>query len=194
MMQDNAGTVRWVRLYAVLLRLYPRHFRAANAEAMQQAFRDALADGTLSRRSLFSLVFRDLLISVVKEHLVMWSESLARPALVFNALVLAGISTVLALALYAIPQQVLRQGLNDPQIQLSGDLAARLEQGTTAKEAVPADSVDMARSLAPFVIVYDDEGRPLASQATLDGGIPTPPQGYLTTCGSMAKSGSAGSR
>ncbi len=146
---------------------------------MQQAFCDALADGTLSRRILFLLILRDLMISIVKEHLVMWSESLARPALVFNALVLAGISTVLALALYSIPQQVLRQGLNDPQIQLADDLTARLEQGAAPAEAVPAGFVDMARSLAPFVIVYDEQGRPLASQALLNGAVPSPPQGVF---------------
>ena len=61
----------------------------------------------------------------------MLRETYARPALLFNAAVLAGISTILALALYSIPQQVLRQGLNDPQIQLAGDMAARLEQGAT---------------------------------------------------------------
>ena len=53
-------------------------------------------------------------------------ESLARPVLVFNALVLAGLSTVLAFALYAIPQQVLRQGLNDPQIAMATDMTAVL--------------------------------------------------------------------
>ncbi len=172
-------TSRLERMYAMALRLYPAHFRAAYAETMRQAFRDALRDRTLSRRLLIPLIVRDLIISLLKEHLAMMSESLARPALVFNALVLAGISTVLALALYAIPQQVLRQGLNDPQIQLADDLAARLEQGAAPADAVPAGSVDMARSLAPFVIVYDDQGRPLASQALLNGAIPAPPQGVF---------------
>lgn len=172
-------TSRLERMYSTALRLYPAHFRAAYAETMRQAFRDALRDRTLSRRLLIPLIVRDLIISLLKEHLAMMSESLARPALVFNALVLAGISTVLALALYAIPQQVLRQGLNDPQIQLADDLAARLEQGAAPADAVPAGSVDMARSLAPFVIVYDDQGRPLASQALLNGAIPAPPQGVF---------------
>jgi hypothetical protein len=166
-------------MYAVLLRFYPAHFRAAHGEAMQQTFRDALADQTLTRLTFLPLIVRDLMISIVKEHLAMLSASLTRPALVFNALVLAGISSVLALALYSIPQQVLRQGLNDPQIQLADDLTARLEQGTAPADAVPAGSVDMARSLAPFVIVYDDQGRPLASQALLNGAIPAPPEGVF---------------
>ena len=174
-----ADTRRLEALYGLALRLYPARFREAYAPAMQQAFLDALHDGTVARRVLLPLTVRDLLVSLTREHLAMLRESLARPALLFNAAVLAGISTVLALALYAIPQQVLRLGANDPQVQMAGDLAARLEQGASLAEAVPAASIDMARSLAPFVIVYDDQGRPLASQATLNGGIPAPPGGVF---------------
>ncbi|MFZ0744318.1 MAG: hypothetical protein WAM85_07915 [Terracidiphilus sp.] len=170
---------RMERVYASALRLYPARFREAYALAMRQAFRDALADSTLARQTFIPLVVWDLIVSIAKEHFAMLRESIARPALVFNALVLAGISTVLALALYAIPQQVLRQGLNDPQIQLAGDLVALLEKGVAPAEAVPAGQVDMARSLAPFVIAYDDQGRPLASQAMLNGGVPAPPAGVF---------------
>jgi hypothetical protein len=146
---------------------------------MRQTLRDALRDRSLSRRTLIPLVLRDLVTSLAKEHLAMLRDTFLRPALLFNAMVLAAISTVLALALYTIPQQVLRQGANDPQIQLAGDLAARLEQGVAPADAVPAGSVDIARSLSPFVIAYDDQGRPLASQAQLDGKTPVPPIGVF---------------
>jgi len=109
----------------------------------------------------------------------MLRDTFARPALVFNALILAVLATGLALALYAIPQQVLRQGANDPQIALAGDLVAKLEQGVAPAVAVPAAGLDMARSLTPFVIVYDDQGRPLASQAQVNGQTPAPPQGVF---------------
>jgi len=170
---------RLEQIYALSLRLYPGRFRVAHAQEMRQTFSDALRDSTLFRRTLIHLVLRDLAISLAKEHLAMLRDTYARPALVFNALVLAGLATVLALALYAIPQQVLRQGANDPQIQLAGDLVAKLEQGATPTEAVPAGSVDMARSLSPFVIAYDDFGHPLASQAQLDGSTPAPPVGVF---------------
>jgi len=146
---------------------------------MRQAFHDALADGSMPRSALLRLVIRDLIISIAREHFAMLRDTFTRPALVFNALVLSGISTVLALALYAIPQQVLRQGANDPQLQLAGDLAVRLEQGAAPAEAVPAGQVDMSRSLSPFVIVYDDQGRPVASQAQLNGATPAPPSGVF---------------
>jgi hypothetical protein len=173
------ATDRLERLYALATRLYPTPFREAYAPAMRQAFRDALRDDTQSHHTLIPLVLRDLAVSLTKEHLSMLRDTFSRPALLFNALVLAGISTVLALALYSIPQQVLRQGLNDPQLQLAGDLAARLEQGVPPQEAVPTGQVDMARSLSPFVIVYDDQGRPLASQAQLNGQTPAPPRGVF---------------
>jgi hypothetical protein len=83
------------------------------------------------------------------------------------------------LALYAIPQQVLRNGANDPQIQLATDAVAQLESGTPFSEAIPAANVDMARSLAPFLIAYDDQGKPLVSQAKLNGEIPVLPAGVF---------------
>jgi hypothetical protein len=147
---------------------------------MHQAFRDAFRDKSFPRRKLIPLVLRDLITSLFKEHIAMPRDSLTRPALVFNALVLAGIATGIALALYAIPQHLLRSGLNDPQIQLAGDTAARLERGVAPIDAVPAgQQIDMARSLSPFVIVYDGQGHPLASQGLLNGTIPAPPPGVF---------------
>lgn len=167
------------KLYAIALRLYPEPFRDSYAIPMRQAFRDALGDHTISRCSILNLIARDLIFSLIKEHLIMLRSTYARPALLFNAVVLAGIATGIALALYAIPQHVLRSGANDPQIQLATDAVARLEDGAIPSDAVPAGNVDMARSLAPFVIAYDDQGHPLASQAKLNGGIPAPPAGVF---------------
>jgi hypothetical protein len=175
------------KLYLFALRLYPQRLRAAYRLAMLQAFRDARRDASLPRRQLLSLIVVDLAKSLAKEHLTMIRDAFGRPALLFNAVVLAGISTVLALFLYAIPQQVLRLGANDPQIAMAGDAAARLETGQTPSEAVPAGSaVDMVRSLSPFVIAYDDAGSPIASQAQLNGQTPVPPRGvfdYVRTHG-----------
>jgi hypothetical protein len=167
-------------LYALALCLYPSPFYAAHHAAMEQTFRDALGDRSLSRPSLVVLVIRDLAESLVKEHLFMARASFPHTLLAFNALVLAAIATGIGLALYAIPQHVLRSGLDDPQIQLAGDLAARLERGDSFAAAVPsALPIDMNRSLAPFVIVYDDLGRVVAGQAVLNGIVPAPPAGVF---------------
>lgn len=165
--------------YARALQLYPAGFRAAYAGPMRQAFRDALSDGTLERGATLRLAARDLAVSLWRVHVTMAKETFVRPALVFNALVLADMATVLGLALCVIPQQVLRMGANDPQIQMATDLAAKLEAGTTAASAIPTGNVDMAWSLAPFVIVYDDAGRTVAGQVTLEGTIPAPPAGVF---------------
>jgi hypothetical protein len=166
-------------IYGLALRLYPARFAETYATAMQQSFRDAMQDRSLARRALIALVVRDLAASLFKENLAMLYETFGRPVLVYNALVLIALSTGLALALNTIPQQVLRQGANDPQIALAGDLAVRLESGVAPAAAIPADAVDMARSLSPFVIVYNDQGQPLASQAVLNGQTPTPPMGVF---------------
>lgn len=181
---------RIARLYALALRLYPSRFRAEYAEPMHRAFRDALADGAVTRRSLFAIVTRDIVTSLFKEHIAMLRTTYGRPALLFNAVILAGIATGVALALYAIPQQVLRTGADDPQIQMATDLAARLNQvGVTNglhQVALPTTVVDMAQSLSPFLIVYDDQGRALGSNAQLNGVTPVPPSGvfdYVRTHG-----------
>jgi len=188
MMQSPPRFERLERLYGLALCLYPPLFREVYGPSMLQAFRDALRDPTLSRRALIPVVLRDLFTSLAKEHLVMLRDTFSRPALLFNALVLAGISTGVAFALYSIPQQVLRQGANDPQIALATDMVSVLERGGLAEMlqagALPAMTggsarMDMAHSLSPFVIVYDDQGRPLASQAQLDGQTPAPPKGVF---------------
>jgi hypothetical protein len=123
--------------------------------------------------------------SLIKEYFAMVRDGYARPAIVFNALVLAGISTVLALFLYAIPQQVLRTGANDPQIEMATNLAARLDTygvtGGLQQGALRNDggTVDMERSLSPFLIVYNDKGQALESTAQLHGQTPTPPAGIF---------------
>jgi hypothetical protein len=179
---------RLERIYACALRLYPERFRRVFAAPMQQSFRDALSDASSARRAFLLLVLRDLVTSLAKEHLAMLRETFVRPALIFNAVVLSVLATGLALALYAIPQHVLRSGANDPQIAMATDMRANLERGGLSEMlqqgALPAliggsARLDIARSLSPFVIVYDDQGRPLASQAELDGQTPAPPRGVF---------------
>ncbi len=80
---------------------------------------------------------------------------------------------------YLTVQQSLRQGANDPQIQMAEDAAAALVQGQNAEALTPASTVDIAQSLAPFMIIYDDAGNVLASSASLHGATPNLPTGVL---------------
>ena len=94
-------------------------------------------------------------------------------------LIIAVVVSGLAGLLYTIVQQDLRSGANNPQIQMAEDVAARLTQGAQPRDLVPTESVDIATSLAPYIIVFDNNGNPLASSATLDGQIPTIPPGVF---------------
>jgi hypothetical protein len=87
--------------------------------------------------------------------------------------------TVLAGLVYVAVQQNYRQGANDPQIQMAEDAAAQLEAGQQPGTVVGSITVDMARSLAPFLIVYDEAGQVVAASVQLDGNVPAIPPGVL---------------
>jgi hypothetical protein len=69
---------------------------------------------------------------------------------------------------YAAVQQSFRQNANDPQIQMAEDAVDAIGGGKGVETVMPADNVSVARSLAPFLIVYDRDGRVTASSVTLD--------------------------
>jgi hypothetical protein len=94
------------------------------------------------------------------------------------------IAVILALVFgfaYSLAQQVLRQGANDPQVQIAEDAVAALakgEQPTFLKFNI-YEQVDIAKSLAPFLITFDGDGKPLVSTAVLNGKTPVLPKGVL---------------
>jgi hypothetical protein len=92
---------------------------------------------------------------------------------------LAALAVALCSLVYLIGQQLLRQSANDPQIQLAEDAAAALSNGVDAQTLLPSASVDVAHSLAPFLIIFDDSGKGVASDALLNGSIPQLPAGVL---------------
>ena len=88
---------------------------------------------------------------------------------------------------FGLVQQVLRQSANDPQIQLAEDGARALAGGQDIVLPFPASApsggdgtpIDIATSLAPFIIVFDDSGTVLSTSGQLDGKTPVPPTGVL---------------
>lgn len=91
----------------------------------------------------------------------------------------AFLTTMLSGLVYLAVQQDLRIGADDPQIQLAEDTAASLAAGGSASSLVSAEKVDMAKSLAPFMIVYDAKGTPIAASVQLHGQIPVLPSGVF---------------
>jgi hypothetical protein len=80
---------------------------------------------------------------------------------------------------YGIGQQILRLGADDPQIQLAHEIATQLNAGTQVEDVVGAYKVNVAQSLASFVVIYDKSGSPVAGTGYLDGSRPKVPIGVL---------------
>ena len=97
----------------------------------------------------------------------------------FAWVTLGALATAFCLTLYVVAQQTWRAAANDPQIQLARDAAAALAAGRPVDAVVPRETVDMERSLAPFLIVFDAGGRVLAASGSLRGNAPGVPQGVL---------------
>ena len=85
--------------------------------------------------------------------------------------------TIFCGLVYGSIQQVLRLGANDPQIQMSQDIAAKISQNQSTLDLIPQEKVDISKSLAPFIIVFDENGKPIASSAILNNMTPVPPSG-----------------
>jgi hypothetical protein len=93
----------------------------------------------------------------------------------------AVLATALCGLVYLAVQQLDRIGANDPQVQLAEDAAVRLDAGAAPVGVVGATEVDVATSLAPFIVVYDENGTVLATDGQLDGSPPSIPIGVLDT-------------
>ncbi len=96
-------------------------------------------------------------------------------------LVAAAVSGVLCLLVAVSVQQALRQGANDPQIQLAEDIAAALGRGAAPTGVVPPGTIDAKTSLATFAEVFDASGKALTANVQIDGKTPPPPAGVLAS-------------
>ena len=87
--------------------------------------------------------------------------------------------TIVLGSTYLAIQQDIRAGANDPQIQLAEDGALALSGGADSQSIVSQNSIDIAKSLAPFTIVYDESGLVKASSALINGQTPQLPEGVF---------------
>jgi hypothetical protein len=106
-----------------------------------------------------------------------------RPALLTRALTIwlpvAVLATIMAGLVYGVGQHILRSGANDPQVQMAHDAAASWDAGANPVSLIPSGRIDVGRSLAPFLIVFDSCGVEIASSAVLDGSSPRLPSGVF---------------
>ena len=91
----------------------------------------------------------------------------------------AAAATVICLFVNLAVQQSFRTSADDPQIQLAEDTATgqMVEPQRQPREGLPA--VDIGSSLASWVAVYDDTGRPVVSSGRLHGIMPELPPGIF---------------
>lgn len=89
------------------------------------------------------------------------------------------VSTVLVGLVYVTVHQSYRQGANDPQIQLARDSVVALQAGTQLPYVSSAPQIDIATSLSPFRIIYNEKGDVVESQGLLKGATPQLPSGVL---------------
>jgi hypothetical protein len=159
--------------YQMGLMFYPAPFRKRNSSEMSLCASEMIAESSSPISTSMTLAV-DLFQSLITEHL-MTDRLKAFPQLA----ILLTITTVIAGTGYVISQQVLRASANDPQIQLAEDGAQRVSAGESPAAVVSDRKINMESSLAPFVIIYDNSGRPVVSSGFVNGTIPTPPKGVF---------------
>jgi hypothetical protein len=106
-------------------------------------------------------------------------------ASVLSWLPLAVLAVLVAGMVYLAVQQEYRADANDPQVQMATDARAALEGGATPQGLVPSTQVDIAQSLAPFLVIYDANGQVQAASATLHGQPLTLPAGVFASAKSL---------
>ena len=92
--------------------------------------------------------------------------------LAFAVTVVCGLS-------YSAVQQAYRQSANDPQIQMAEDAAAAVSAGAAPQTLVPSVTVNLGRSLAPYMVFYGAGGQPIIGNGLLNGSLPNLPSGVF---------------
>lgn len=165
--------------YCAALGLYPRRFRRLYHDPMLQAARDAHAESSLHPIRFWSRLFADLLQSSLKEHLSMTRDQAMRRPVFFHAVTLGLILTLWGGAAAITMQQMLRRGANHPQVEMALRYTRAIAAGNKPEDLLPSNRIDLQTSLEPFAIFYNGAGVPVASTATLNDQVPSPPAGVF---------------
>jgi hypothetical protein len=80
---------------------------------------------------------------------------------------------------YLVAQQSFRLGANEPPMQLAIETSIKLQNGQSAKDAIPTEKVDISKSLNAFVMVYDSDKNLIATSGIKGNKDPVYPKGVL---------------
>src|SRR5579863_1554088 len=95
---------------------------------------------------------------------------------IINHLSASIITTILCLLMYASVQQGYRTTANDPQIALATEIKNHLEQSRSIENIFPGDTIDLAKSLGVFAVLFDHDARVVRSSASLNNKSPVLPR------------------
>src|SRR4051794_11276331 len=165
-------------LYSLALGLYPDAFRQRYGAEMLDAVRLQEAEAPSRLRFALSL-FYDTIRSLFEVHMRTSSPT--------SPLYVAAFAVFFSIALLFISvfnQQVLRRGADRQPLQVVEQVSARLADGATAASLLDNATQEIAnpswlRGSSPFAALYDADGKPIASSATLHGELPQPPRGIF---------------
>lgn len=87
--------------------------------------------------------------------------------------------TMLSALLYVVVQQVYRASANDPQVQIAHDAAQMLEAGVMPASLISSTTTDIGRSLGTYMLLFDDNGSPVAGSGLLNAKLPVLPRGVF---------------
>ena len=166
-------------LYRVALVAYPRRLRLAYREQMLQTLRDAYGDRNIGAVHFWFRVYKDLAQSSLTERFNMLRDFVFKAPIAFHTAALALVLTLLGGATAITMQQMLRRGANQPQIDMAQWYAGEIGAGEAPGHVIPPGYVDLEQSLQPFVIFYDEQGKPGPGTGYLEQRIPVPPSGVF---------------
>ncbi|MBI4049925.1 MAG: hypothetical protein HY398_00575 [Candidatus Doudnabacteria bacterium] len=89
------------------------------------------------------------------------------------------IVTIIFVTLYASIQKIYRASANDPQIELTENVANALLAGANPEAVVTNQVVPIDKSLSVFVSIFDESLNPVISNANLEGEPPILPRGVF---------------
>lgn len=92
------------------------------------------------------------------------------------AIAVTGLSAVS----FGTAQQLYRQSLNDPQVQIAEDIASQIENGANPMSLIATTTkIDISASLRPYTVIYDKDLKPLVWSGEYDLKPPLPPVGVF---------------
>ena len=187
----NQPSAWMVWLYRGALVIYPLRLRFQYREQMLQTLEDAYRDRKVGVLRFWARMFSDLLESSVMQRLYLARNATFENPVIYHTLALAVILSLLGGGAAAVLDQMMRgpsnvngdggvfAGANQPQIEMVDSYSRQIAGGKDPATAIPSGDIDVATSLQPFVIFYDNQGRPVKGTGYLDQKLPAPPPGVF---------------